>query len=858
VRVPAALVALPLIIGSCTGLLLFEHGPDHLPLYASGAALIALIGGLAALADDTPLECTLCIVAGALLAGLSLGTVAAARAYEPPLLEWFTSVGLDRSSPVEVRGVLREDATLTPTGVSLTIDVREVGEVGEFAVTHNPAFGGVRLSVAGSLASGRMAQWRAGRVVRVSATLREPVTYQNPGVPDERRALARRGIVLVGSVKSAALVDIVASGSFVSEWAAACRAWVRVALEETVGHWSTRSSGVARAILIGDRSGLAQDDERRLQEAGTYHVIAISGGNIAILTVMLVTVLRGLRVPSRISAGAAIVILIFYGRVTGPAPSIDRAITAAVIFLGARLLDHRGPPANVLAVATIIGLADLPTAALDPGFILSFGATLGILIGAQRIAGSMVRSSGPRRRASESFARRRGARDSGLARRPNSRSAASASAAAAIGLLAATAAAEIVLAPISAALFSRVTVAGLLLNFAAIPMMTIVQAGSMATLVAWPMHPPLALAIGYGVHLACSGLIDSARLLDLAPWLAWYVAAPAWWLLAAYYVALITGVCRIRCSHGALLAAAATGVVIVTGPGVTARDRVDPPATHSLRVVFLDVGQGDATLVVMPGGRAVLVDAGGLPAAPLQDPADGPAFDIGDRVVTPALRALGVWRLDTFVLTHADPDHIGGAPGVLRSFPPRAVWEGVPVPPHEALKALVTTANRLGAEWHTLQAGDRVRMADVDIVTLHPPLPDWERQRVRNDDSVVLDVRFGNVSIVLPGDVGREGEARAVRHLEPSSILLLKAPHHGSATSSTPEFLAAARPAAVIFSAGRANRFGHPAPVVVERYRALGATMFSTAEDGAVIVDTDGRTMQIRGWGSGRRVSLSR
>jgi competence protein ComEC len=170
----------------------------------------------------------------------------------------------------------------------------------------------------------------------------------------------------------------------------------------------------------------------------------------------------------------------------------------------------------------------------------------------------------------------------------------------------------------------------------------------------------------------------------------------------------------------------------------------------------------------------------------------------------------------------------------------------------------VTTANRLGAEWHTLQAGDRVRMAGVDIVTLHPPLPDWERQRVRNDDSVVLDVRFGNVSIVLPGDVGREGEARAVRHLEPASILLLKAPHHGSATSSTPEFLAAARPAAVIFSAGRANRFGHPAPVVVERYRALGATMFSTAEDGAVIVDTDGRTMQIRGWGSGRRVSLSR
>ena len=301
-----------------------------------------------------------------------------------------------------------------------------------------------------------------------------------------------------------------------------------------------------------------------------------------------------------------------------------------------------------------------------------------------------------------------------------------------------------------------------------------------------------------------------------------------------------------RLSRGALLAAAATGVVIVTGPGLTARDRVDPPATGSLRVVFLDVGQGDATLMVLPDGRAVLVDAGGFPAAPLQDPADGPAFDVGD----------GVQSLDTFVLTHADPDHIGGAPGVLRVFPPRAVWEGVPVPPHEALNALVTISNRLRAEWRTLQAGDRVRMAGVDIVALHPPLPDWERQRVRNDDSVVLDARFGSISIILPGDVGREGETRAVRHLEAASIRLLKAPHHGSATSSTSEFLAAAGPAAVIFSAGRTNRFGHPAPAVVDRYRALGATMFSTAQDGAVIVDTDGRTMQIRGWGSGRTVSI--
>ena len=147
--------------------------------------------------------------------------------------------------------------------------------------------GGVRLSVAGDLAPPLMAQWRAGRTVRVPATLREPTVYRDPGVPDEQRALARRGIALVGSVKSAALVEVVSRGSTMSEHAAAFRAWVRGVLAATVAPWSVRSAAVAAAISIGDRTGLAPADEERLQAAGTYHVIAISGGNIAILTVLL-------------------------------------------------------------------------------------------------------------------------------------------------------------------------------------------------------------------------------------------------------------------------------------------------------------------------------------------------------------------------------------------------------------------------------------------------------------------------------------------------------------------------------------------------------------------------------------------
>ena len=192
---------------------------------------------------------------------------------------------------------------------------------------------------------------------------------------------------------------------------------------------------------------------------------------------------------------------------------------------------------------------------------------------------------------------------------------------------------------------------------------------------------------------------------------------------------------------------------------------------------------------------------------------------------------------------------VDGAPGLERAI--AAVWDGVPVPRHAPLRAVIDRADALGIAWRTVQPGDAIRIGPVTVRVLHPPLPDWERQRVRNEDSVVLDVRIGHVSIVLPGDIGAEGERAILPLLTPARTVIFKAPHHGSATSSTPQLLDALRPAAVIFSAGRNNRFGHPAAAVVERYRQRGVRMFSTAESGAIVIDTDGQAVSVWGWAGG-------
>ena len=820
-RVPAALLAIPFVAGCALGLIAVDLVDPAFAFCAAGAGLIGVLASLAAVLDDLPADAAIATAIASLVIGLSMGVSSAHRAYRPSVLDWFSLHG--GSSPVVLYGRLRGDAALTPTGVSIAIDVERIDEAeGE---SHVGVTGGVRVTVAGELAPAALQTWRGGRMVRVTATLREPTIYLDPGVPDERRALLRRDIALVGTVKSGALVDVIARGSPIDERAAAIRVWSREAIAAAIGRWSARSAGVAAAIVIGDRTGLAQEDERWLQEAGTYHVIAISGGNIAILTLIVLAVLKRLRLPPRSAAVVAISLLLFYGRITGASASVDRAIAAAVVVLAGRVIDQRGSPLNVLAAAAVLGLAVAPAAVFDPGFVLSFGATLAILVGVPRVESLLPRARTVR------------------CARP------------AMALLAATVAAEIGLAPISAALFSRVTVAGLLLNFAAIPLMTIVQGSALASLTASLLGEDAALMCGYVSHLAASGLVDSARIVEAAPWLARDVAPSAWLVIAAYYVTLIVSLCRVRAARAAGVATIVLAAIIVAGPQRAARDRIDPPPAYALRVVFIDVGQGDATAILLPDGRALLVDAGGLPVAPLQDPQDGPAFDIGERVVARTLRALGIRDLDTFVLTHPDPDHLGGARAILRRFTPRSVWEGVPVPPHQPRQMLLDLVRRSGAEWRTVTAGDRLEIAGVEIVVLHPPTPDWERQRVRNDDSVVLALRYGDVSIVLPGDAGREAELVARHRFGTAPIVVLKAPHHGSATSSTPEFLTALRPRAVVFSAGRNNRFGHPASTVVERYRALGAEMFSTAQDGAVILDTDGTAVELRGW-TGRKVRL--
>jgi len=717
--------------------------------------------------------------------------------------------------PLPTRFEIVEDAAQAGDVVTLRVAVVQVTLDGR---TYRISSEGVRLTVGGDVAPGRVDTWRAGRLATAPVVFRRPAAYFDDGVVDAERELLLDGTVLFGTVKSGLLVEGTQPGSAIDEAAAGVRAHVRRAVNTYVTGRDPIAGAIVTAILIGDRTGLPDEVRTRLQAAGTYHVIAISGGNIALVTGLALACLFLLRVPGRFAAGITIVLLAFHAEVVTGGPSVWRATIMAVVYLGARILDHRTPPWQAIAVAGVLLVVWRPLDVADPGFILTFGATAALLEGGRRMSVSRSRD-GDRRHGRAMRLVKHLVVWAGMS-------------------IAASVAVELALLPVSAELFSRVSLAGAVLNLLAVPLMAIVQvAGTLVVcLDAIPIGGRVA---GLTAALAADGLVNSARLVDVVPALAPRVPAPALALVALYYGGLALCLARNARAVGIVATAVAAACIVSGTPLLPGHDAVAP--VDQLRLTVLDVGQGESLLLEVPQAPPLLVDAGGAPFGASGD-------EIGTRVVAPALWARGVRALGALLITHGDPDHIGGAASVVRDFAPPRLWLGVPMPAHVPTRDLIRRARDRHAATATLYSGRELSWGEARTRVLNPPVPDWERPRVRNDDSVVLDVRFGDVSLLLTGDIGADVERTLLPQLPPARIRILKVAHHGSRTSSSTALLDAWRPQIAIISCGRGNRFGHPTTEVLARLTDVGARIYRTDLDGEVTVETDGRGVKVRTW----------
>lgn len=811
----------------------FGPGPDSAFVLAGLAA-----GALLVVARFAWTGARVCLwlpaCAATLTWGAALGTLAEWRAWEPP---GFDIAALEKhvagGEAVRVAGRLRRDAFMLPGGgVALDVEVDRLWWRGRWLRTQV----GARLTVVGDRARAARGDWTRGRRIEAPlGALRRPLPYRNFGVSNAERALARQGLRWFGTVKSASLVEWQPAPAW-EEAGARARAHIRGRVARTVG--DPAAAAVVTAILVGDRSAMDAALVRHLQHAGVYHVVAISGGNVAIWLALLLGVPRLAGLAPRLAVTWLAAGLLAFVAVVDGGASVARASLVASVVLIARWWDLRISGTQALAVAALVLLLGDPLAVHDPGALLSFGAA-GALVQVGRW--SRVRPGGS-------------SRPAGLALR------------ALAGTVMATLAVEAVLLPITASWFHLATAAGVLANIVAIPAMAAVQVAGLviAASTAWPWLGEVSgrvAAAGVGV------LLRSADVVTLAPWLVREVPPPSALAIVGHYVSLAglaAGASTVRhaapgarfgprsrrslvvglaCAHVGCVAWIATGGVERSHPQpwtwrVAERwQRASWPHESWLAITVLDVGQGDATVVRLPSGRTWLVDAGGT----LSD-----TFDVGERVTTPALWGLGHRRLARVVVTHLHPDHAGGIPAVLRRLGGHELLTGIDVP-GDPIGAGIAAASHAGRHSRrAVRAGESLGEGPVRIDVLHPDAPDWERRRVRNDDSVVLWIRFGDVGMLLPGDVGAATEVAAIAHVAAAPLTVLRLAHHGSATSTGAATVEALRPALALASAGRGNRFGHPAPAVVRRLAAAGVPVLRTDEVGAIQLVTNGRVLLVR------------
>jgi competence protein ComEC len=713
----------------------------------------------------------------------AVGAIHESREHEASSLRRFVEAHHSSSHPVLLQGTAVRDGEDQGELFRVTLDVDAVRHQG---VPHDLR-GRVLLQVQGL--SDRPPVRLGDRLV-VWATLWLPRGFANPGSFDLAAHARRAGVHAYGRCKSPRLLRVVGREEvgLIREMASRLRAWARARLAESLAPGPERA--LCEALVIGDRGGLDEATSESFRVAGTYHVLAISGAQVALLAGLLLWGLPAIGVGRAAVAITLTLLLVFYAELVGGDTPVVRAVTMAVAVAAGKCLDLDADPLNMLGLSAGILLLRHPLDIDDVGFQLSFAATMGLVA----LTPLLVRRA---------------------ARLPRRLSLP----------LAASLSAQLALLPLLAAHFHRLAPAALLLNLVAVPLASAVLLGGFGLLLVSAIAPALSSPLGIACFWSARALLASGELVGELPWLDVRVPTPSLWAatLLPFGLVLLAGE-RLRRPGGVMVVGGLLGLTVA---------RTAAPGDGRLSLTVLDVGQGEALVVRSPAGRYWLVDAG---------PHLSGRFDAGERVVAPYLFRLGLRRLDRVLVTHAHLDHCGGLPALLRGFRIGELWEGPAAFEDAVYRELDDQMSRTALTRRTVFQGVTSDWDGVEVQVLGPnPRSSRPSGSVSNDDSVVLGLRLGRVRFLLTGDVGGEAE----RRLGDVRSMVIKVPHHGSRSSSGVPFVRAVSPAVAVVSAGAAS-FGHPDAVVLSRYASAGAAVFRTDRDGAVTVSTDGSRVWVR------------
>ncbi len=652
---------------------------------------------------------------------------------------------------------------------------------------------------------------KIGQRVFLRGYISQPSGKRNPGGFDYRAYLARRNISARFYLKQGEPLKLLSSnhGTF---FQIRLIASLRNVFSQQITHHlgQTEEAFLLKGLLLGQRGQIDPEIQRRFARTGVIHVLAVSGLHVGFILLLLMGLFSILRLPEIPRTILLILALIIYAALTGGKPPVVRASLMAAIILLGYLFQRRANVVNSLAVAALILLMINPFMLFDAGFQLSFLAVLGIVLFYNRILNFFQFSP---QNALQRFLKMK-----------------------LLPLLIVSFAAQLGTLPLTLYYFHRLPTYALLANLVVIPLVFVIVALGFALITLGPLWPFLGNLLAWPVKILLAFLIHFVTFFSSLPGSAVESFGHlSLWYLLTYFILL--GILWFA-NNPRRVRQLALGMIflLILWYGTDVVSHLQP----TLKVTFLDVGQGDGSVVEFPDGQFLTIDAG-----PRTE-----SFDSGERIVFPFLRYDGGRRLDVMMISHHHEDHVGGAPYLLAHLPVEEVWDNgdsLAEPIYQLYRSII---GRKQIPLRAVSAGfHRLDWHGASIWIFYPLNPSHKTGQAdpsdnENNHSVVVKICFGNRSFLFTGDIERPVEEKLLQFGALLKSDVLKVPHHGSKTSSTLEFLQTVHPHYAVISVGAHNRFHQPSEEVLQRLKQLNIQTFRTDKEGAIVFCTDGKQLK--------------
>ncbi len=642
-----------------------------------------------------------------------------------------------------------------------------------------------------------------GDRVSVIGILKKPAGERNPGEFNYRKYLESRNIYGIISVYDSAKITIIKNAKEFPWWEktlTACRGFLEGKIDNG---FTGQNRAFLKGLILGERDEIIPEVKEAFSKTGVMHVLAVSGLHVGFIVLIFSGVFKLLRLRFRITTILTMISVLFYMILIGFKPPVVRATILVELYFLSTLIQRPANIYNLVSVAAILILIIDPLQLFQPSFQLSFVAVLSIIY--------FYKIMNARLQKYKYFQT--------LSRYWLSNYI--------IQLFLVSLAASCGTLPLTVYYFEKLPVFTWFLNIIVIPVVGfIIGFGFLFILVSafvWSAAAFLAQVLQKVIEILIN-FIESIAELPFS-YIPVYQAKLAHIVAAYIFLILIFNLDKPRIRR-TCVAIFVSILFVVSFHGLAARH-------ECLNIIFFDVGQGDAAFIQFPDGKNMLIDGG----------ACNDFSNAGQRHVIPYLKRQGVRRIDVLALTHADNDHIGGFPYILRHIKVARVIDTGYAADHEFYRDYRHLIDSLNIKYRAVKAGEIVLEAHKYGVFVFNPDDSLQYNDI-NNASLVLKVIYGDVSFLFTGDIEGQAEEHLLRYADALQCDVLKVAHHGSKTSSIEEFLRYTNPAFAVISVGAYNRFNHPSTLVIDRFKKYGTQIIRTDENGAVIFKSDGKSIK--------------